>query len=127
MRLWNGAGGAALRSLAVGASVYAVALSPDGRLAASGSSDGLVRLFDVATGKHLVTLLSLPSQGEEADWLALTPQGHAAASARLTANGQWKMGGRPVTAEAAWKSLTNPEAVEKAVRGEEIKAPGFGK
>ncbi|HZU35815.1 MAG TPA: c-type cytochrome domain-containing protein, partial [Gemmataceae bacterium] len=127
VRLWKGAGGAALRSLTIGSSVYAVALSPDGKLVASGSFDGLVRLFDVASGKQLVTLLALPPQGDDAEWLALTPQGHATASVRLTTKGQWRMGGRNVPAEAVWKTLAHPEEVERAVRGEAVAAPAFGK
>jgi hypothetical protein len=126
VRLWNGTSGAALRTLAVGSIVYAVALSPDGKLTASGSFDGLVRLHDAATGKHLATLLSLPPQGDDADWLALTAVGHVAASARLQASGRWRMGDQAVSADAAWKALTDPEAVAQAVRGE-VESPAFGK
>jgi WD40 repeat protein len=127
VRLWNGTSGAALRTLTVGPIVYAVALSPDGKLVGSGGFDGLVRLHDAATGKLLVTLLALPPQGDEADWLALTPQGHVAASSKLTTVAQWRMGGQPVPADAAWKALTDPDAVARAVRGESVAAPTFGK
>jgi WD40 repeat protein len=123
VRLWHGTSGAALRSLAVGSSVYAVGLSPDGKLAAAGSFDGLVRLYDVATGKHLLTLLALLPAGEDADWLALTPQGHAAANVRLTTIGQWRMGGKSLPTDAVWKALTRPEAVARLLQGESIAAP----
>jgi hypothetical protein len=127
VRLWNGSNGSALKTLSVGSPVYAVALSPDGKQAASGSFDGLVRLWDVTTGRPLVTLLSLPPKGEQPDWLALTPEGHAGISPGLTASGRWQMAGADAPPETVWKALTNPEAVARAVRGEKLAAPVFDK
>ncbi len=123
LRLWNGGTGAPLRTIPVGSLVYATALSPDGKLVAAGSFDGLVRLYDVATGRALVTLLSLPPQGECADWLALTPQGHAAGSAGLVAQGRWRRGAKELPPGATWKAVLRPEAVAKALRGERVAAP----
>jgi WD40 repeat protein len=117
VRLWDGASGAPLRALAVGSMVYAAALSPDGKLVASGSFDGLLRVWEAGTGRQLATLLATP-HGDEPDWLAVTPEGYAAASKGFTELAQWRMGAQPVAAEAAWKAFGNPEAVAKAVRGE---------
>ncbi len=127
VRLWQGKDGAPLKALTVGSVVYAVAISPDGKRVASGSFDGLVRLWDAASGRQLVTLLSLPPQGDAADWLALTPEGHAASSAGVAAAGRWAMAGQRVTAEAVWKALGRPEVVARAMRGEAVPAPAFGK
>ena len=127
VRLWNGATGAMIRALSVGSSTYATALSPNGKLVASGSFDGFVRLWDVATGRQLLTLLSLPGQGEKFDWLALTPEGYAASSAGLAGLGQWRMANQVVAAESVWKVLGKPEVVARAVRGETLPALSFGK
>jgi WD40 repeat protein len=127
VRLWQGKDGAPLKTLTVGSVVYAVAISPDGKRVASGSFDGLVRLWDVASGRQLVTLLSLPPRGDAADWLALTPEGHAASSPGVVSAGRWTMAGQAVPAEAVWKALGRPDVVARAARGEAVSAPAFGK
>lgn len=55
VKLWNPASGAALKTLAGFTDwVYAVAISPDGQLAAGGSGNGEVRIFKTGDG-NLVT------------------------------------------------------------------------
>jgi WD40 repeat protein len=127
VRLWDGATGAPLRTLSVGSIVYAAAISPSGKLIASGTFDGLVRLWDTATGRQLLTLLALPSEGDRSDWLALTPEGYTTSSAGFAAQMQWRMAGKAVEAEPVWKALRQPEAIEKAARGEMLVSPIFGK
>ncbi|HEX7184707.1 MAG TPA: hypothetical protein VF756_22975 [Thermoanaerobaculia bacterium] len=51
-------------------SVFSVAFSPEGKTLASGSSDGTIRLWDVATGRCLAALLALPE-----GWVAFSPDG----------------------------------------------------
>jgi WD40 repeat protein len=125
--LWNGLSGAPARAIRVGSLVYAVALSPDGKVVAAGSFDGLVRLYDAGTGGQRATLLSLPPQKGKAEWLALAPQGYVMRSAGLVALGRWRMGGKEVPAARVWQALRRPEAMGKAVRGEKVAAPAFGK
>jgi WD40 repeat protein len=127
VRLWQGKDGAPLRTLAVGSVVYATAISPDAKRVASGSFDGLVRLWDAASGRQLVTLLSVPTPGDGYDWLALTPEGYAASSARVTSAGRWTMSGQTVAGETVWKALGQPESVAKSVQGEPAAVPTFGK
>src|SRR5206468_1055286 len=98
-RTWDGTTGAALKTLQVGSSVYAVAITPNGKTIATGSFDGLVRLWDEPTGRHLATLLALPGENDQADWLALTPEGYAAGSDRLLGLARWKMGAAELKGE----------------------------
>jgi len=127
VRLWRGDNGTPVRTLAVGSVVYTTAISPNGKLIAAGSFDGLLRLFDAASGRHLLTLLSLPPTGEQGDWLALTPEGYTVNSEGLPGLGQWRMMGKETAAEKVWKALRQPEAVSKAWQGGTLPVPDFGK
>lgn len=127
VRLWNGTTGTAQQTLPAGSIAYAVALSPDAQRVAAGCFDGMVRIWDTATARQLVTLLALPPDGDRYDWLALTPEGYASGSLGLNSLGQWRMGGQPVAADTVWKALRKPDAVAKAVRGEKLSPPAFGK
>jgi WD40 repeat protein len=61
VRLWNPATGAALKTLGGFTDwVYAVALSPDGQLAAGGSANGEVRIFKTADGNPAATFNASP-------------------------------------------------------------------
>ena len=59
--------------------VRAVAFSPSGALLATASSDATARLWDVASGAHLATLVPLPSGG----------------SITLLPDARYKLGGDP--------------------------------
>jgi hypothetical protein len=125
VRLWDGRTGAPVRTISVGSIVYALAMSPDGKLIGSGTFDGLVRLWDSASGRQLITLLALPSDGDHADWLAVTPEGYTTSSPGFADQVQWRMAGQTVKAEPVWKALRQPDAVVKAAHGEATAAPSF--
>lgn len=57
---------------------WAVAPSPDGRLLVSGSTDQTVRLWEIASGKLLLTIF----HGNDGEWVAWTENGFYTASAK---------------------------------------------
>jgi WD40 repeat protein len=117
-RIWNGESGAAQRTLSVGSVTYAVGLHPGGTLAATGSYDGLVRLWEVSTGKLRATLLALPPEGERFDWLALAPDGHFTGSPGLPKIGQWRTAKQAVSFEEVGKDFQKPDALVKALNSQ---------
>ncbi len=127
VRLWNGDNGTLTQTIQVGSIVYALALSPDGKRVAAGSFDGLVRLYDITSMRHLATLLSLPPDGEKANWLAQTPEGYTAASEPLTGVAQWRMAGKSVAGEAVWGVVRQEVSIAKAVKGETVSPVNFAK
>ncbi|MBI5184722.1 MAG: caspase family protein [Nitrospinae bacterium] len=56
--------------------VFGVAVSPDGRYLVSGSVDQTVKLWEVASGKLLLSIF----QGSDEEWVAWVPDGFYAAS-----------------------------------------------
>ena len=86
--------GQQIASLATAQLVYSVAFSPDGKTLATGDDDGTARLWDVATGQQIRSLLPAPAQS--ARWRSARtarPWPPAATTARPGC-GTWPPGGR---------------------------------
>jgi WD40 repeat protein len=98
--------------------VWAVAVSPDGRLLVSGSDDQTVRLWEVDSRENLLTLF----HGNNGEWVAWTPTGHYTASSQGDNMVGWQIN-RGVDKAADYvkaaqlaKQLNRPDIVADTVR-----------
>lgn len=127
VKTWDGATGAAGKVLPVGSVAYSVAISPNGKFVASGSFDGLVRLWDEAGGRLLGTLLAYATDGDQPDWLVITPEGYANGNEKLLQEARWRLNGQTAQAAPLWSILRQPPMVANALRGTAVPAPAFEK
>ena len=104
--------------------VWAVAVSSDGRLLASGSADQTVRLWDVGSRENLLTLF----HGSDGEWVAWTPTGHYTASANGDKMIGWQINrgvdqaADYVTATQLRSHLHRPDIVANAIRLRNVNA-----
>ncbi|MFO0863913.1 MAG: c-type cytochrome domain-containing protein [Gemmataceae bacterium] len=124
-KIHDGVAGTLLKTLPVGSPVYAIAISGNKKLVATGSFDGIARLWDEATGRHLASLYA--RGGASMDWLAVTPEGYASGSPGFVKESRWLMGAAALPNDAAWGSLGKADFVARAFRGEAVPPPTFGK
>ena len=94
-----------------------LAISPDGRLLVSGSSDQTVRLWNLKTRELIVTLF----QGKDSEWVMWTPQGYYTGSPGADKIVGWQINKGPeqtpdyVGADQLRQHLHRPDIVEKAI------------
>lgn len=125
VRSYDGATAALLKVFPVGSVTYSVAINASGKLIASGSFDGIVRLWDEPTGRQLAAFLAIAHDNESVDWLAMTPEGYAAGSEKLTALARWRMNGQEVPSAIAWTALRQSALVARSIKGESLPTPKF--
>ena len=115
MRLWDAANGHAIARLTGHTGpVLSAALSPDGKLAASGGADRAIRLWNV---ERKQTATTLTGHGGPVVALAFSPDGHfLVSSGRSLRGGEWRhesSGSTPNTlvADAAGSGVAGLRAV----------------
>jgi WD40 repeat protein len=125
--LWNGATGAPEKQLQATDWQYAAAISDDGKIAAAGGWDGMVRLWDTATGRLCATLIQPPDLSESAgdppgrhtpDWLAFTPGAYVSGSPAMIEMLAWRSGDVNLSPAAVRSVCNQPEILARAMRGE---------
>jgi WD40 repeat protein len=99
--------------------IQAIAFSADGRLLFAGGSYGTTNVWEVATGRHLVTLFAFPQQRNGTvtdDWLAYHPDGFYDGSSGIERYLAWRVGTDLLTADQPGQSRRRPELVKAALQ-----------
>jgi len=96
-----------------------IVFSSDGRMIVSGGSYGTTNLWEVATGRLMVTLFAFPEgrdgTGKEA-WLAYHPEGFYDGSPGIDRYLSWRVGDRLLTPETVGQPLHQPGEIEASLR-----------
>jgi hypothetical protein len=102
-----------------------VAFSGDRLRLFSGGSYGTTNAWEVATGRHLVTLFAFPETHDgtvEEEWLAYQPDGYYAGSPGVDRYLAWRVGDELLTPASLSPQLHRPERLESALKLEPAKS-----
>ena len=116
VKLWDVRTGKELRELYGHLKrTQSIVFSADGRRIFAGGSYGTTNIWDVATGRHLVTLFAFAGNGgkESADdWLAYAPEGFYSGSPGIERYLAWRVGDELLTPETLGRQLHRPERIK---------------
>jgi WD40 repeat protein len=120
IKLWDVRTGKLLRELFGHLKkTQAITFSADGRLLVSGGSYGTTNAWEVATGRHLVTLFAFTPSREgkvAADWLAYHPDGYYDGSPDIERYLAWRVGDKLQTPDSLGTRLRRPDRIESALK-----------
>jgi WD40 repeat protein len=120
VRLWDARTGKLLRELfGYLKRTQSITFSADGRLLVSGGSYGTTNAWEVATGRHLVTLFAFPTRRNgtaEEEWLAYHPDGYYDGSPGVDRRLAWRVGDELLTAESLGPQLHRPDQLADALK-----------
>jgi WD40 repeat protein len=120
VKLWDVRTGKLLRDLHGHLKrTQSIAFSADGRLIVSGGSYGTTNVWDVATGRLLVTLFAFSENRNGTlhdDWLAYHPDGFYDGSRGIHRFIAWRVGDELLNPHSLATQLHRPELIESALR-----------
>jgi WD40 repeat protein len=120
VKLWDVRTGKLLRELSGHLKLtHSITFSADGRLLVSGGSYGTTNVWEVATGRHLVTLFTFSESREGKvveDWLAYHPDGYYDGSPGIERYLAWRVGGDLLTPDSLGAQLHRPKRLESALK-----------
>jgi WD40 repeat protein len=120
VQLWDARTGKPLHQL-IGhlKRTQAIAFSADGRLVVSGGSYGTTNAWEVATGRHLVTLFAFPEVRDgrvEEEWLSYHPDGYYDGSPGVDRLLSWRVGDELLTPASLGPRLHRPDRLADALK-----------
>jgi WD40 repeat protein len=119
VKLWDMRTGELVRELVGHLKItQSIAFSADGRLLVSGGSYGTTNAWEVATGRHLVTLFTFSESREGKvvdDWLASDPDGYYDGSPGVERYLAWRVGDDFRTPDSLGGRLHRPDRIASAL------------
>lgn len=94
-------------------------ISQDGRLVVGHNAEGTFTIYEVTSGRPLLTLVALfpfDALKSKPEWIAYTPEGYYTGSENAARYIRWRVGDKLLPAEAYAKEFHRPDLVQKALQ-----------